>query len=172
MRKFLRQTGFLVMVTLICVATAIAQAKATAPREVFRDSDGNLVSNNEFVDIRMANFNYPDATIIKILDDGTKEFRLQKVPQEGIEELQARFREVSVTLSAVKQLPQPLPEGWLLPEIDGHRLRFIFARYAGDAPLFQQLARHFGAIDMECEPLSLRAIANALMQQRKRDLQR
>ena len=45
--------------------------------------------------------------------------------QEAIESLQARFREVSVTLSAVKELPQPLPDGWLLPEIEGHRLRFI-----------------------------------------------
>ena len=45
--------------------------------------------------------------------------------QEAIETLQSRFREVSVTLSAVKELPQPLPDGWLLPEIEGHRLRFI-----------------------------------------------
>jgi ABC-2 type transport system ATP-binding protein len=37
--------------------------------------------------------------------------------QEAIETLQQRFREVSVTLSAVKELPQPLPEGWLLPEL-------------------------------------------------------
>jgi peroxiredoxin len=62
---------------------AVGQTKP-APREIFRDSDGNLVSNNEFVDIRVANFNYPDATVIKILEDGTKEFRLQKIPQEGM----------------------------------------------------------------------------------------
>ncbi|HUR99607.1 MAG TPA: TlpA disulfide reductase family protein [Pyrinomonadaceae bacterium] len=68
---------------LITAAVSLAQSKP-APKEVFRDSDGNIVSNNEFVDIRMANFNYPDATIIKILDDGTKEFRLQKIPQEGM----------------------------------------------------------------------------------------
>jgi len=92
--------------------------------------------------------------------------------QEAIEELQLRFRAVSVTLSAIKELPQPLPEDWLLPETEGHRLRFVFARYQGDAPLFQQLARHFGAVQMECEPMSLRAIATALMQQRKRDLKR
>jgi peroxiredoxin len=42
------------------------------------------VSNNEFVDIRMANFHYPDRTISKTLEDGTVEFRLQKVPQEGM----------------------------------------------------------------------------------------
>ena len=84
MMKFLRQTGIGAVMTLMFVATAFAQAKAPAPKEVFRDSDGNLVSNNEFVDIRMANFNYPDATVIKFLEDGTKEFRLQKIPQEGM----------------------------------------------------------------------------------------
>jgi ABC-2 type transport system ATP-binding protein len=89
--------------------------------------------------------------------------------QEAIETLQQRFREVSVTLSAVKELPQPLPEGWLLPEQQGHRLRFFTTRYQGGAPLFQQLAQHFGAVKMECEPMPLRAIANALMQHRRRE---
>jgi peroxiredoxin len=32
----------------------------------------------------MANFHYKDATVTKILDDGTVEFRLQKIPQEGM----------------------------------------------------------------------------------------
>jgi ABC-2 type transport system ATP-binding protein len=90
--------------------------------------------------------------------------------QEGIENLQARFRAVSVTLSAVKTLPQPLPAGWLLPEIEGHRLRFIAADYEDDPSLYAQLARHFGAVRMETEPMPLRAVANALMQQRKRSL--
>jgi ABC-2 type transport system ATP-binding protein len=90
--------------------------------------------------------------------------------QEAIETLQSRFREVSVTLSAVKELPQPLPAGWLLPEIEGHRLRFFDSDYENDAQLHQQLTRHFGAVRVECEPMPLRAIANALMQQRKRNL--
>jgi peroxiredoxin len=83
MMRFLRQIWIGVLVTVIYGATVFAQPKP-APREIFRDSDGNLLSNNEFVDIRMANFNYPDATVIKILEDGTKEFRLQKIPQEGM----------------------------------------------------------------------------------------
>jgi ABC-2 type transport system ATP-binding protein len=91
--------------------------------------------------------------------------------QEAIESLQSRFRAVHVTLSAVKELPQPLPGEWLLPEIEGHRLRFVASRYQGDSTLYQELARHFGAVKMECEPMALRAIANALMQQRKRTLQ-
>jgi len=91
--------------------------------------------------------------------------------QEAIETLQSRFREVHVTLSAVKQLPQPLPEGWLLPQIEGHRLRFIASRHQNDQDLYQQLAKHFGAVTMECTPMALRPIANALMQQRRRDLE-
>ncbi len=93
----------------------------------------------------------------------------QLLLQEAIEGLQARFREVHVTLSAVKELPRPLPPGWLLPNIEGHRLRFIASHYAGNEPLYQELARHFGAVRMECEPMSLRAIASSLMQQRKRN---
>lgn len=70
---------------LLSAVPYIAQTTiAKPPQTIFRDSDGNLVSNNEFVDIRMANFNYRDATIVKTLDDGTIEFQLQKIPQEGM----------------------------------------------------------------------------------------
>ncbi len=90
--------------------------------------------------------------------------------QEDIESLQTRFREVHVTLSGVKQLPDPLPEHWLVPEIEGHRLRFICSRHENDEHLHEQLTGHFGAIQMESSPMSLRSIANSLMQQRKRAL--
>lgn len=74
---------------LLAACFSFASSQAVVPtgppgKTIFRDSDGNLVSNNEFVDIRMANFHYPDATIVKTLDDGTIEFRLQKIPQEGM----------------------------------------------------------------------------------------
>jgi thiol-disulfide isomerase/thioredoxin len=49
----------------------------------FFDADGNSISNNEFVDIRMANYNDKDTSKRKVFDDGTVEFRLQRVPQEG-----------------------------------------------------------------------------------------
>jgi ABC-2 type transport system ATP-binding protein len=90
--------------------------------------------------------------------------------QEAIETLQARFRDVTVTLSAVKELPQPLPASWLLPEIEGHRLHFICSNFEGDPQLYALLAKHFGAVKMETEPMPLRAVANTLMQQRKRGL--
>jgi len=76
----------------VAAAQTFAQAKAV-PDTIFRDSDGNLISNNEFVDIRMANFHMPDRTLMRTLEDGTVEFRLQKVPQEGAEapEFSAEF---------------------------------------------------------------------------------
>jgi peroxiredoxin len=88
MRKFPKRLFRLLVCAasvMFIAASATAQMRAPGPaKTIFRDSDGNLISNNEFVDIRMANFHYPDATIVKVLEDGTIEFRLQKVPQEGM----------------------------------------------------------------------------------------
>ena len=88
--------------------------------------------------------------------------------QEGIEDLRLRFREVSVTLSAMKEPAQPLPDEWLLPEWQGHRLRFIASNYVDFGALGAQLTQRFGAVRVECEAMPLRAIANALMQSCKR----
>ncbi len=90
--------------------------------------------------------------------------------QESIETLQQRFREVSVTLSAVKELPASWPAEWLLPEIAGHRLRFVCSDYEDDPQLYQRVVRHFGAIQLECAAMPLRSIATSLMQARKRSL--
>lgn len=71
---------FVIVILFFLPTVFLAQA---APRTVFLDHEGKQVSNNEFVDIRMANFHYRDATVQRVLDDGTIEFRLQKIPQEG-----------------------------------------------------------------------------------------
>ena len=65
---------------ILVLAAALA---ASAQRTVMLDHDGNEISNNEFVDIRLANPNYPDSTIKTTHSDGTVEFRLQKIGQEG-----------------------------------------------------------------------------------------
>ena len=81
-----RRAIVLAVISSVFVWTAgvcVGQLKEPVPKTIFRDSEGNLVSNNEFVDIRMANFHYPDRTLVKTLEDGTIEFRLQKIPQEG-----------------------------------------------------------------------------------------
>jgi ABC-2 type transport system ATP-binding protein len=92
--------------------------------------------------------------------------------QQAIDDLRLRFREVLVTLSAAKDPALALPDEWLLPESEGHRLRFIASNYQNDGALLQQLTERFGAVRMECEPMPLRAIANSLMQHRKRNLKR
>jgi len=92
--------------------------------------------------------------------------------QQAIDDLRLRFREVLVTLSAAKEPALALPGDWLLPESEGHRLRFIASNYQNDGALLQQLTERFGAVRMECEPMPLRAIANSLMQHRKRNLKR
>jgi thiol-disulfide isomerase/thioredoxin len=71
-------------VIVACCVMVSAQTNHP-PKTLFFDSDGNQVSNNEFVDIRLANFHYPDHTIVKTLEDGTIEFHLQKIPQEGMD---------------------------------------------------------------------------------------
>lgn len=82
-RKTLQKLVAVSMVTFVLSIAVAAQTKPLVGKTIFRDSNGDLISNNEFVDIRMANPHYPDATIVKTLDDGTIEFRLQKIPQEG-----------------------------------------------------------------------------------------
>ena len=89
--------------------------------------------------------------------------------QEDIEQLRRRFREVRVTLAAVKQPLQPLPPDWLMPAIDGHHLRFIASRHEDDSRLNRDLTERFGAVRMECTAMPLRAIASALMQNEKRN---
>ncbi|HTK38528.1 MAG TPA: TlpA disulfide reductase family protein [Pyrinomonadaceae bacterium] len=95
----LRSIAWWVLVTVVLATATVCfgQARSDSPalpvsasttpskpkKTIFRDSDGNLISNNEFVDIRMANPSYKDATLVNTLDDGTIEFKLQKVPQEG-----------------------------------------------------------------------------------------
>ncbi len=88
--------------------------------------------------------------------------------QEAIETLHSRFREVTVTLSAAKELPTPYPDSWLLPELSGHRLRFVTSAFDGEQNLYQEMTQLFGAVRVSSEPLPLRTVANTLMQARKR----
>src|SRR5690606_507343 len=88
MRSFCFAKSASVSVLAIMLFAAMQlQAQPSGPptsRTIFFDSDGNEVSNNEFVEIRLANPHYKDRTVMKVADDGTVEFRLQKVPQEGM----------------------------------------------------------------------------------------
>lgn len=85
--------------------------------------------------------------------------------QESIESLKGRFREVAVTLSANKNLPEPLPQGWLSPEITGHSLQLIETDFRDHDTLYQKLSSQFGAVQFDEEPMSLREIFKTLTRQ-------
>ena len=96
MRAFLGKWALVFAVVAAGFSAPAIHAQMKEPvkptgKTIFRDSDGNLISNNEFVDIRMANFHYPDATQMRTHEDGTVEFRLQKVPQEGMQAPEGNF---------------------------------------------------------------------------------
>lgn len=78
-RKLLLSTA----VILMLASTMMAQTAPT-PKEIFRDADGNLISNNEFVDLRLANSTEAkDPATRSVLEDGTIEFRIASPRQEG-----------------------------------------------------------------------------------------
>ena len=68
----------------LCNAAALAIGQSPLPKTIFRDATGELISNNEFVDLRLANPHEKKDPATKIVhQDGTIEFRLDPVSQEG-----------------------------------------------------------------------------------------
>lgn len=94
------------MIFLVASTETLAQPTADSPkRTIFLDHEGREITNDEFVDIRMANFHYPDRTLIRTLEDGTTEFRLQKIPQEGMQVPDVSFQTVDgrrITMSELR----------------------------------------------------------------------
>lgn len=115
-----------------------------------------LISSHELTEIESF------TTHVAFMQDG------HLLLQEAIETLQERFRHVSVRLAAVKHLPSPLPPSWLSPQIAGHQLQFVTSEFKGERHLYESLAVHFGAVSVHSEPMNLRSIANALMQEHRR----
>jgi len=75
---------FIFLIAILAAVPAIAQIQMRPgnPKEIFRGADGNLISNDEFVDLRLANPTKDPATRT-VLGDGTIEFRVANPPQEG-----------------------------------------------------------------------------------------
>ena len=80
-----RAKPVLIFVIVLFAAVAIvAQSPPDKPREIFLDADGKQISNNEFVDLRLANStDKKDPATRTVLEDGTVEFRVASPRQEG-----------------------------------------------------------------------------------------
>ena len=72
------------MFALFAAITTFAQPEQNKPKEIFLDADGRQISNNEFVDLRLANStDKTDPAKRTVLEDGTVEFRVINPRQEG-----------------------------------------------------------------------------------------
>jgi len=112
-----------------------------------------LISSHELAEIEHF------TSHIAFMDDGALSF------QESIDSLRGRFREVHVTLSARKDWPAAAPAAWLMPAVQGHALRFIDTAHTGLEALRAELSKHFGAVQCQVSPMSLREISKVLIQQ-------
>ena len=82
--RILTRTVFLTLIVLVLSGLTFAQPAPNKPKEIIRDADGKLISNNEFVDLRLANStDKTDPATRTILEDGTIEFRVATPRQEG-----------------------------------------------------------------------------------------
>ena len=80
--KLFAAIGVFASVFFVC-AVSFGQTRAISPKTIFIDAEGKFISNNEFVDLRLANPSGKDIATKTVLEDGTTEFRLAAVPQEG-----------------------------------------------------------------------------------------
>lgn len=116
-----------------------------------------LISSHELAEIE--NF----TTHVAFMNKGKLLF------QEPIESMRSRFREVNITLSAQKDLPIDIPSSWLSPRVSGHSLQFIESNFENKELLYQRLASHFGPIQFEVNPMSLREISKTLIREGRKD---
>jgi ABC-2 type transport system ATP-binding protein len=88
---------------------------------------------------------------------------------ESITSLQARFRQIDVSLPAAAgaiALPTPIPAAWLNVTTGDRALRFVHARYTPEATE-QELRTRFPGAQVQVTPLSLRETFIALARQER-----
>jgi ABC-2 type transport system ATP-binding protein len=77
---------------------------------------------------------------------------------EDLEQLQARFREVEVTLTGPQQIPAPWPRDWLAPQAAGNVIRYIDSRYREGESEAEARQIFPQTTDLSLSPMSLRSI--------------
>jgi peroxiredoxin len=84
MLKLVAKLLFVCAAVFAAALPAIGQLAPNKPKEIFRDAAGELITNNEFVDLRLANStDKTDPATRTVLEDGTVEFRVASPRQEG-----------------------------------------------------------------------------------------
>jgi peroxiredoxin len=74
---------FICLAALLASLPITAQSAQSKPKEIFVDLTGDRLTNNEFVDLRLANPREKDPATRTVLDDGTIQFTVANPRQEG-----------------------------------------------------------------------------------------
>jgi ABC-2 type transport system ATP-binding protein len=120
-----------------------------------------LISSHELAEIESC------ATHVAFMDKG------RLVVQDSLEDVAARFREVTAGFTGNPKVPARLPEKWLTPEWSGRTLRFTTTAYAGDEELSRMLASLVGPLaHLSTEPMSLRDTSKALIRAYRKEAAR
>jgi len=96
------------------------------------------------------------ATHVAFLDEGRLLF------EESMGDLNARFREVHVTLEREAALPGNVPKDWLYVRTAGSVLTFVDTRYAENGLGERVRSVVSGVRNIDTEPMALRSIFTAL----------
>ena len=120
-----------------------------------------LISSHELAEIEGC------ATHIAFMDKG------RLVVQDSLEDVAARFREVTAGFTGDPKVSAQLPENWLTPEWSGRTLRFTTTAYTGDEDLSRTLASLVGPLaHLSAEPMSLRDTSKALIRAYRKEAAR
>lgn len=114
------------------------------------DTTTIVISSHEIADIESF------VTHVAFMDRG------RLVLEEPIESVSARFRDVRVVLAG-EAILEALPATWLSPELQHRTLRFVETAFRSDADMAARLGAELDLSSFDVQPMSLRAIAKALM---------
>jgi len=120
-----------------------------------------LLSSHELAEIESC------ATHVAFMDKG------RLVIHESVEDVAARFREVTAGFAGDPKVSARLPENWLTPEWNGRTLRFTTTAYTDDEELSRMLASLVGPLaHLSTDPMSLRDTSKALIRAYRKDAAR
>jgi ABC-2 type transport system ATP-binding protein len=111
-----------------------------------------LISSHELAELEGC------ATHIAFMDKG------KLVMQDSLEDMSARFRDVTAGFADEPARAVSFPKTWLSPEWSGRTLRFAIADYTSDDDLSRSLSSLIGSpVHLSTQPMSLREMSKALM---------
>lgn len=123
------------------------------------DETTTLISSHELAEIEGC------ASHVAFMDKG------RLVIQDSMDDLAARFRDVTAGFVIEPKTTTRLPDSWLTPQWTGRTLRFITTAYTSEEELTRTITSLFGPLaHLSTEPMSLRDTSKALIRAYRKDI--